>query len=92
MHSMNRYLITTLLLLIVTSNVFADVHAATHIIADPGECVLCASYGSPTAVLPASGVLLPPVTKNIQVADFYNAAEWASSIVCIHSRGPPLAL
>lgn len=92
MLAMNRLLCTTLLLLIVNSSVLADVHAATHVAADPGECVLCATYGNPAAALPDSGLLLPPVTKNIQVADLHNEAEWSPSIDCIHSRGPPLAL
>lgn len=91
MPSMNRFLCTTLLLLIVISNVFADVHAATHVAADPGDCMLCATYGNP-AVPPDSGLLSAPVIRNVQVAEFRHAAEWTSSIVCIHSRGPPLAL
>jgi len=92
MRSMNRFLITTLLLLVVISNVVADVHAATHGAADSGECVICATYGNPTAALTESGLLSPPVTKNIQVSDFHHAAERTSSILCIHLRGPPLAL
>lgn len=92
MFPMNRFLCTTLLLLIVISNVFADVHAATHVAADPGECMLCATYGNPAAVPPDSGLLLPPVIKNVQFAEFRHAAEWTTSIVCIHARGPPLAL
>lgn len=89
---MNRMLCTTLLLLIFIGNAFADVHAATHIVADPGECVLCATYGNSTAVLADSGRLLPPVIKNMQVAEFHHSADWSSSVACIHSRGPPLAL
>ena len=88
---MNHILCKTLLLSIVISNAFANVHAAGHVSANSGECVLCATHGSPTAVLPDSGFQLPPMIKNIRIVEFCHSAEWTSSISYIHSRGPPLA-
>ena len=86
---MHRILCTLLLLAVLASQALGAVHAATHVGADAGECVLCASYVNPSAALPNNDQFALRVSNHRLSGDFLLLAEPTSAVACVHQRGPP---
>ncbi|MGI9249474.1 MAG: hypothetical protein ACR2QI_10685 [Woeseiaceae bacterium] len=89
---MSRLRYIAILLFAVVSVSVADVHAASHVQSDLGECELCATYGDPSDAVPVNGILLPPIATYLVVSEFSQLADTTSAIYSVHQRGPPLAI
>ena len=88
---MNRILCTTLLLIVFFGYAMGTTHAAVHVTADPGDCTLCATYGSSSEGVPATGLPELPLTSSHDLADPRHAVESSSAVANAHPRGPPLS-
>lgn len=86
---MNRVLCTLLLFFALASQALGGAHAASHPTAEPGECVLCATYTNPIAALPGDGPV--PMQFGYNDAPVTPASLVAPSpaVVTGQPRGPP---
>lgn len=92
MFSMNRILCTTFLVIAIVGYAMGTTHAAAHVMVDPSDCTLCATYSSSNEAIPGSAPPVLPITKTREVADLRYVVESSSAVAEVHPRGPPLSI
>ena len=86
---MSRSLCSFLLIVVIASNAFAGVHAATHVTTDQSECELCAAYNDPSDAIPADRIEVPPLARQRHDSECRDPIDTQSTRFDFRQRAPP---
>ena len=89
---MNRALYGLVLLLVIASNAFVGVHAASHVTADVTECELCAAYSDPSDSIPVDRVYIPPIARQSHELEYLDPETARSVLLSVRQRAPPASI